>query len=399
MDGSLFAPKHVVVVGAGPAGVRCAERLAEGGADVTLVGAEPGLPYNRVALSQLLAGDLAEHELITHDAPRLAMLGVIHHENTCVAAIDRSGRLLHTQSGDIIAYGTLVLALGAHAIRLPLPGADRPGVVLYRTLAEVRHMLDAASVGGSAVVIGGGLLGIEAAAGLARRGMAVTIVHAAGRLMERQLDIGAAALLVRRLAAQGVEVVLEGKTVAVEGEAHATGVRLEDGRTIPGSLVVMAVGIRPEVALAREAGLPVGRGIVVDDTMRTDDPFVWAIGECAEHGGQCCGLVAPALAQAEIAAGAILGHPVAYAATFDATALKVAGAGVWSAGAAEGDEAIVLDDGEAGEYRRLVLRDGRLVGAVLYGDVSDAAWYRGLISGAQPVAPIRAALAFGPAYT
>ena len=402
MDAAM-APRFVVVVGAGPSGARCAERLAEAGAVVTLIGAETGHPYNRVALSQLLAGDLDEAALVTHDDDRLRALNVRHMPGTRIAAIDRSARMLRTEDGRAIPYGTLVLALGASAIRLPLPGADLPGVAMYRTLADVRHMLDEAGRGGRAIVIGGGLLGLEAAVGLARRGMGVTVLHGADRLMERQLDSGAARLLVRRLAEWGVDVVLEAKTVALEGTDRVTGARLADGSVIPAGLVVMAVGIRPEVALAREAGLDVNRGVVVDDAMRTSDPDIHAVGECAEHGGACIGLVAPALAQAEVAAEAILGRRAAYRASFEATALKVAGAGVWSAGALDAEESVVLDDpGETagdGQYRRFLLSDGRLIGAVLYGDVSDAAWYRGLIADAQPLpARVRQALPFGPAF-
>ena len=209
------------------------------------------------------------------------------------------------------------------------------------------------------MVIGGGLLGLEAAAGLAKRGMRVTVLHAVDRLMERQLDHGAAALLERRLAGQGIAVITQAKTVAIEAEA----VLLADGRRVPARIVVMAVGIRPHAELAKAAGLPVGRGVIVDDSMRTEDPAVWAIGECAEHAGQCVGLVAPSFAQAEIAAANILGErDRRYVPVSDATALKVAGAGVWSAGEIDGADPIVLDDAEAGQYRRLVVRDDRLVG-------------------------------------
>ena len=391
-------PGDIVVVGAGPAGARCAERLAEGGANVLLIGAEHGLPYNRVALTQLLAGDLDEAALVTHDEARLHHLRVRHQPATRISAIDRRGRLLRTESGGAIAFGALVLALGAQAIRLPLPGADLPGVMLYRTLQDVRAMMDVARRGGPAVVIGGGLLGLEAAVGLARRSMDVVVVHGADRLMERQLDTGAARLLTDRLADQGVRVLLGAKTIALEGPDRVTGVRLADGTVVPAGLVVMAVGIKPETALARDAGLLVNRGIVVDDSMRTDDPAIYAAGECAEHQGVCVGLVAPALAQADVAAAAILGQSGAYRAVENATALKVAGAGVWSAGSLEGDEAIVLDDAAEGQYRRFLLRDGRRVGAVLYGDGSDAAWYRGLIAEGMHVGALRQALPFGPAF-
>jgi nitrite reductase (NADH) large subunit len=383
----------VVIVGAGPAGARCADHLAEGGARVTLIGGESAHPYNRVALSLHLAGDLEEHALITHEPDKFQARGVVWRPGTEIAAIDRETKAVVTASGERIPYGALVLATGAEAVRLPLPGADGPNVLLYRTLDDVRRMIAHAAGGGEAIVIGGGLLGLEAAAGLARRGMRVTVLHAVDRLMERQLDAGAAGLLRRRLAEQGITVLTNAKTVAIEPEA----ILLADGSRIPASLVVMAVGIRPRTALARAAGLPVGRGVQVDDTMRTADPAIWAVGECAEHNGVCVGLVAPCFTQAEVAANAILGREAAYRPAFDYAALKVAGAGVWSAGEIEGGEPIVLDDGEVGQYRRLVIRDDRLVGAVLYGDVADAPWYLNLIKGGRKLGTDRATLPFGPA--
>jgi nitrite reductase (NADH) large subunit len=298
------------------------------------------------------------------------------------------------ESGETIRYDRLVLATGAQAVRLPFPGADRPGVLLYRTLDDVQRMIAHAATGGDAVVIGGGLLGLEAAAGLVRRGMRVTVLHAMPRLMERQLDDGAAGMLKVRLAAQGITVLTEAKTVAIEEDA----VLLADGRRIPAKIVVMAVGIRPHTELARSAGLPVNRGVLVDDAMRTADPAIWAIGECAEHAGQCVGLVAPSYAQAEVAAADILGKDARYVPVSDATALKVAGAGVWSAGEIEGSEPIVLSDSEGGQYRRFLLRDDRLVGAMLYGETTDAPWYLSLIKEGRPIGPARATLPFGPAF-
>jgi nitrite reductase (NADH) large subunit len=293
-----------------------------------------------------------------------------------------------------LAYDALVLATGAQPIRLPIPGADGPGVIAYRTLDDVRAMLAHAGTGGSAVVIGGGLLGLEAAAGLARRGASVTVLQAAGWLMNRQLDRTAAGLLQQRLEAQGIAVITHATTTAIEPGA----VLLSDGRRIPGGIVVMAAGIRPDTALAAAAGLAVGRGILVDDAMRTDDPAVWAIGECAEHDGTLIGLVAPALAQADIAAASILGGVGRYAAVSGSTALKVAGAGVWSAGDIDDGEVIILQDPAAGQYRRLVIRGDRLVGAMLYGETADAIWYMGLIKQCQPLGDIRGILPFGPAY-
>jgi nitrite reductase (NADH) large subunit len=395
----MAAVRRIAIVGAGPAGVRCAERLA-GKADVTLIGAEAELPYNRVALSKLLAGEIEEPALTTHAAADLAALGVRYLPATRATSIDREGKQVLTDRHGAVGYDTLVLALGAQPVRLEFPGADLPGVLMYRTLDDVRRMIGVAAAGGDAVVIGGGLLGLEAAYGLGRRGMRVTVLHAVDRLMERQLDHDAAAMLLARLAGMRIETVLSAKTEAIEGEDRVRAVRLAEGRVIPADLVVMAVGIRPETTLARAAGLDVRRGIVVDDALRTSDPDILAIGECAEHRGLCCGLVAPALAQAEIAARVIAGEAVAYVPRAEATALKVAGAGVWSAGQIDdaSAETIVLDDTEAGEYRKLVLRQDRLVGAVMYGETADAPWYLDLIARALPLGLLRAALPFGPAF-
>ncbi len=387
----------IVVIGGGPSGLRCAERLGQAGRSVCVIGAEPGLPYNRMALSQHLAGDYAEADLITHDGDRLARLGIAYRAATTVLGIDRDAKRLALEGGEQLPYRELVLALGSQPFRLPLPGAGLASVLMYRTLCEVRAMLEIAQRGGHAVVIGGGLLGLEAAVGLARRGMRVTVLHALDRLMERQLVPFAAGLLARRLRSQGIAVELSAASIAIAGEAHATGVVLKDGRTIACDLVVMAVGIRPQTLLARSAGLAVEHGILVDDSMQTSDPAIHAIGECAQHDGQCCGLVAPALAQAEIAARHLLGETVAYRATADTTMLKIAGAGVWSAGDIAADaEALVYDDSDGGEYRKFLLQDGRLVGAVLYGETSEAPWYAGLIG--ADISSLRHILPFGFAF-
>lgn len=389
---------RAIIVGAGPAGLRCAEGLAMRGHAVCVIGAEPGLPYNRVALSAYLAGDVTDADLITHDHNRLDKLGITLRSNIRVTALRPASREVMLETGETGRYDHLVLALGSHPFRLPLPGADLPGVLMYRTLDDVRTMLAVAEIGGHAVVIGGGLLGIEAAVGLSRRGMRVTIVHGVDRLMERQLDLAAAAMLAQRLQSQGLNIILGATTTTITGDIRATGVTLRDGRVIVADLVVMAVGIRPEVALASAAGLAVERGIVVDDAMRTSDPAIHAIGECAQHNGQCCGLVKPAFAQAEIATRDIAGEHVIYRPVADATALKVAGAGVWSAGeiAADDTDALIYDDPDAGEYRKFLLREHRLVGAVLYGETADAAWYTSLLG--HDVSALRAVLPFGQAY-
>ena len=391
----------VVVVGAGPAGTRCAVRVAQRvpSAEVTLCGAELALPYDRVALSKLLAGEAEVADLITHKLADLSALGVAFRAGAAITGIDRAARCVVRRSGERLPYDRLVLATGSTAVRLPLPGAALPGVLAYRNMDDVRAMLRVAQGHGQAVVIGGGLLGLEAATGLAARGMKVTVVHAMGWPMERQLDPEAGALLVKRLSKRGIRFVMPAATVALEGGQHVQGVRLDDGRLLPATLVVMSVGIRPNVTLAKDADLSVARGVVVDDAMRTSDAAIFAVGECTEHQGRTIGLVKPALEQAEVAAAAIAGEAARWLPAPDAAALKVSGTAVWSAGeiGAERAEAIILRDEAAEEYRRLFLRDGRLVGAVLYGDTADAGYYMRLIAEQQPVRS-REALAFGPAF-
>jgi nitrite reductase (NADH) large subunit len=393
---------RVLIVGAGPAGARCAERLAQRlpGAAVTLAGAEPALPYDRVGLGRLLGGEAAPEALITHTIPALREAGIAYRPATRIAALDRAAGVAVTATGERLGYDRLVLATGSQAVRLRLPGADLPGVFVYRSMADVLAIRRAAREARRAVVIGGGLLGLEAAAGLAALGLAVTVVHAVDWPMERQLDDGAGAMLAGVLGARRIRFAMPAQAAALDGAARVTALRLADGRRIPADLVVMAVGVRADTTLAAAAGLAVGRGVAVDDALRTADPAILAIGECAEHRGSVCGLVAPALAMAETAAAAIAGAETAYAPRPDPAALKVSGTAVWSAGeiAPADAEAITLRDAADGRYRRLWLRDGRLVGAVLFGDTADAPFYLRLIESGRPVAPMRRQLPFGPAY-
>ncbi|WP_431304796.1 NAD(P)/FAD-dependent oxidoreductase [Sediminicoccus sp. BL-A-41-H5] len=388
---------RVLVIGAGPAGTRCAVRAAEAGARVTLCGAEAALPYDRVALSTLLAGETTLPALITQDLASLQALGIAFRPSTPVVALDRAAGEAVTARGERIAYDRVVIATGSRAIRLDVPGTNLPGVLTYRTLDDVRAMLRAARGGGSAVVVGGGLLGLEAAAGLAQRGMKVTVLHPVEWPMERQLDAGAGGLLTRRMGQRGIRFAMPAQLAAIEGEERVTGVVLADGQRIAASIVIMAVGIRPDTALAAAAGLTTGRGIQVDAAMRSSDPAILAIGECAELEGRTIGLVAPALEQAETAAATLAGQPARYAPRADAAALKVSGTAVWSAGEIAG-EGVTLRDEEEDHYRRLFLREDRLVGAVLYGDVSDSGFYLNLIASGRRIGRHAAALALGPAY-
>jgi nitrite reductase (NADH) large subunit len=388
---------HVLVIGAGPAGTRCALRTAARGARVTLCGAEAALPYDRVALSGLLAGEKALHDLITHDLAALREAGIAFRPATPVTVLDRAARLAVTSRGERIAYDRVVIATGSRAIRLAVPGAGLPGVLTYRTVDDVRAMLRAARAGGAAIVVGGGLLGLEAAAGLAQRGMKVTVLHPVEWPMERQLDAGAGGLLALRMGRRGIRFVMPAQLAAIEGEDHVRGVVLADGRRIPAAIVVMAVGIRPDTTLAAASGLEVGRGIRADAGLRSSDPDILAIGECAEVAGRTIGLVAPALEQAEAAAATLSGAAAQYAPRADSAALKVSGTAVWSAGEIAG-EGVTLRDADQDRYRRLFLREDRLVGAVLYGDVSDSGFYLNLIASGRVVGRHATSLALGPAF-
>ena len=394
--------ERLVIVGGGMAALELIEEivaLCPGRYEVVLVAKEHRPPYNRVLLSSLLAGQAQEADIELRPAAWFADNGIALVTGNPVTALRPARCEAVLAGGAHLSYDRLVLATGSSAIRLPIPGRALPGVATFRDLADV-ETLRAVDSGRRAVVIGGGLLGIEAAYGLSRRGVGVTLLHLMPRLMERQLDAPAAALLEGAVGKLGIAVHLEAQTVAIEGTGGAERVVLEDGRAFPASLVVMATGVRPETALARSAGIGTGRGITVDDKLETDRPSVYAIGECAEHRGVCYGLVEPAHAQARVLARHLAGMPARYDGSLPATSLKVSGVPVFSMGDFEGEGAdtIVLEDQAAATYRKLVVRDGRLAGAVLFGDTTDAPWYRELMCARAPIAPLRDGLIFGRAF-
>jgi nitrite reductase (NADH) large subunit len=394
--------ERLLIAGGGMAGLRLVEELVAlvpGRYHIAIVGKEPHSPCNRVLLSGYLAGDLDARDIELRPRRWYAESGVELRCGVAVSAISPAHNTVVLASGEILSYDRLVLATGSNALRLPIPGSRLPGVTTFRDLADVEG-LRAAEMGTNAVVIGGGLLGIEAAYGLAKRGLRVTLLHIAPRLMERQLDESAALLLKSAIAKLGIDVVLNARTVSIEGERSAELVVLEDGRTFPTSLVVMAVGVRPETDLAKSAGIEVGRGIQVDDWLETSRPGIYAIGECSEHRGACYGLVEPAHQQAKVLARRLAGLQDRYEGSLEAATLKVSGVPVVSIGDFEGEgaDAIVLEDAEAGVYRKLVVRENRLCGAILIGDTTDALWYRELVGQQSTVASIRATLAFGKAY-
>ena len=394
--------ERLLIVGGGMASLKLVEELVElspGRYEIMLAAKERHPPYNRVLLSSLLAGEAQAPDIELRPAGWFAEKGITLLAGVEVSALRPARQEAVLAGGGRCRYDRLVLATGSQAIRLPVPGHMLPGVLTFRDLDDV-EVLQRAELTSRAVVIGGGLLGVEAACGLAKRGVAVTLLHLMPRLMERQLDARSAALLKAAVEAKGIEVLLEAETAAIEGDGRAERVVLQDGRAFPAGLVVMAAGIRPETALAETGGLKIGRGIKVDDKLETSWPGVYAIGECAEHRGRCYGVVEPVYEQAKVLARHLAGMPARYEGSLAAASLKVSGVPVFSMGDFEGEcaDTILLEDEGAPTYRKLVIRDDRLVGVVLFGDTADSLWYRDLVRLAAPIAPLRAALAFGKAH-
>ena len=395
----------LVIIGNGMAPGRMLEHLCDArpdAYDVTIFNAEPRVNYNRLMLSPVLSGEKQYEDIITHSDDWYAERGITLHKASPVAEIDRDAKTVSSANGITARYDTLVVATGSSPFIVPLPGHDLEGVLTYRDLDDVERMLGAASCGGRAVVIGGGLLGLEAAAGLRERGMDVTVLHLMPTLMERQLDPAAGHLLEMAFADRGVDVITKANTQEILGEGgRVKSVRLDDGTEIEAAIVVMAVGIRPSTGLAKEVGLEVNRGIVVGDDMRTSDPDIFALGECVEHRGHCYGLVAPLYEMAKVLADQLCDGDAIYTGSVTATKLKVTGIDLYSAGDfADSDDRqeIVLRDATAGIYKRLVLKDDRIVGAVLYGETGDGPWFFDLLKKQANISEMRESLIFGQAY-
>ena len=397
--------QRLVVIGNGMAGMRCVEELlarAPVRYDITVFGAEPHPNYNRIMLSSVLAGEKQVEDIVINPLDWYEDNSITLHTGDPVVAVDRAAKVVVSASGRIVPYDKLLLATGSKPLMPPLPGLDLPGVVGFRDIADVEIMLAAAEAGQRAVVIGGGLLGLEAAWGLKRRGMPVALVHLMPTLMERQLDVEAGHLLQRDLTDRGLHFFTSGQTEEIIGSDRARGVRLADGREVPADLVVVAIGIRPNVDLAKASGLAINRGIEVGDDMATSDADIYAVGECVEHNGQVFGLVAPLWEQAKVCAARLAGDQVAaYATPAMSTRLKITGIDVFSVGqlaaADESDAEIIYRDSSRGIYKKLVVRDDRLVGAVLYGDVVDGNWYFQMLGSRQSLGEMRDRLIFGQA--
>ncbi|KQQ79048.1 nitrite reductase large subunit NirB [Aureimonas sp. Leaf324] len=397
--------QKLVVVGNGMAPGRMLEHLFELAPDafeVTIFNAEPRVNYDRIMLSPVLSGEKSFEDIVIHGDGWYVSHGVTLHKGHRVVAIDRAAKTVTSDKGITAPYDHLVIATGSTPFIPPVPGHTLPGVLAYRDLDDVDAMILAAQSRAKAVVIGGGLLGLEAAAGLRAQGLEVTVLHLMPTLMERQLDPAAGFLLQRALEKRGIEVICNANTEEVLGTTHVEGVKLKDGRVIPASLVVMAVGIRPSAGLAKDAGLAVGRGIHVDDQLVTSDESISALGECVELDGRVYGLVAPLYQMAEVAARRLAGQPAeGFRHSDTPTKLKVTGINLYSVGDfadAPDREEIVLRDASAGVYKRLVVKDNRILGAVLYGETADGGWFGDLLKKGTDIAEMRDTLIFGQSY-
>jgi nitrite reductase (NADH) large subunit len=398
--------EKLVLIGNGMAGVRTLEellKLAPQQYDITVFGSEPYGNYNRILLSPVLAGEKSIDEIMLNDEQWYQDNGITLHKGKCVDEVNRAQRIVRASDGTEAHYDRLIIATGSNPFIIPVPGNELDGVLSFRDIADVDRMLAAAgNEQGKAVVIGGGLLGLEAANGLMKQGMDVTVVHLMDTLMERQLDKPAGALLKAALEDKGMKFLMPAQTEAILGKDKVEAVRFKDGLEIPADLVVMAVGIRPNFELANKIGLHCERGVVVNDTMQTFDPRIYAVGECVQHRGTTYGLVAPLFEQAKVCANHLAHIGISrYEGSVTSTKLKVTGIDLFSAGDFIGDETteeLVLQDPGRGIYKKVVLKDNRIQGAVMYGDTIDGTWYFELMRDNTDVSDFRDNLLFGQAH-
>lgn len=397
--------EKLVVIGNGMAGMKVVEEVlaqAPDLYDITVFGDEPYGNYNRIMLSPVLAGEKTIDEIMLNDLTWYDENGITLHAGNKVKHIDRRAKIVEAEDGTKVGYDRLLLATGSKPFILPVPGHDLDGVIGFRDIHDVENMIATSKQYKKAVVIGGGLLGLEAANGLALNGMDVTVVHLMDTLMERQLDFAAGGMLRKSLEDKGLTFAVEAQTDCLLGEERVTGVKLKDGTVIDADIVVMAIGIRPNVDLAQKVGIYSERGVVVDDTMLTYDPSIYAVGECAQHRGIAYGLVAPLFDQARVCANHLIFKAyLSYKGSVTSTKLKVTGVDLFSAGdfsSGEGKEEIVMQDANSGVYKKIVLKDNRIEGAVLYGDTGDGAWYFQLLRDGTDVSDFRSSLMFGQAH-
>jgi nitrite reductase (NADH) large subunit len=405
----MMKKSRLVMIGNGMAGVRALEELLKIAPelyDITVFGAEPHPNYNRILLSPVLAGEQTLKEIVLNDWSWYTDNHITLHAGWTVLEVDRVRRMVHAvnATGETLSaeYDRLIMATGSNPFILPIPGKDLKGVLAYRDIADTQAMIDAAVLYKHAVVIGGGLLGLEAANGLMKRGMQVTVVHVGDWLMERQLDDVAGKLLQKSLAERGMKFLIGAHTQELVGgeDGRVKSVRFKDGTEVPADLVCMAVGIRPNTALAEKMRLHVNRGIVVNDTLQTTtDARIYAVGECAAHRGIAYGLVAPLFEQGKVLANHLAMFGIGrYTGSLTSTKLKVTGIDLFSAGdfmGGEGAEEIIMSDPFSGVYKKLVIKDDKLIGACLYGDTVDGSYYFKLLRDGRSVAGIRDKLMFG----
>ena len=393
----------LVLVGNGLAGMRCLEDLLDMAPDryeITVIGEEPWGNYNRIMLSPVLSGEKTIDDIMLHPHAWYADKGIRLFAGDPAVRIDRPRKHVYTEKGEVISYDRLILATGSKPFVPPIPGSDLKGVLSFRDIYDVNSMLDYCKTWKNAVVIGGGLLGLEAAYGLKQQGMNVTVLHLMDRIMDRQLDSKASQMLKTAIEQKGITILTAANTEGLIGEeGHVTQVKLKNGTVLDADLVVCAVGIRPNMTLAQSAGLRCNRGVLVNDTMQTFDPSIYAVGECIEHRGQTFGLVEPLWGQAFICASHLAEHgSLTFKAPTVPTQLKVSGCDVFSAGdfePKEDFEDIVLNDEKRQIYKRIIIQKDRVIGAVLFGDTEDGAWYAELIADQTPITSIRNKLLFG----
>lgn len=399
---------QLLLIGNGLAGMRCLEDLldmAPESYEITVIGEEPWGNYNRIMLSPVLSGDKSIDDIMLHTHAWYQEKGIRFIAGDAAVKIDRPRKQAYTEKGLVVGYDRLILATGSKPFVPPISGSDLKGVISFRDIYDVNTMLDYAKNKKNAVVIGGGLLGLEAAYGLKQRGMNVTVLHLMDRIMERQLDARASRLLQNSIEAKGIEIITEANTEQLIGvDGHVTQVKLKDGTLLDADLVVFAVGIRPNIALAQSAGLRCNRGVMVNDTMQTFDPSIYAVGECIEHRNQTFGLVEPLWGQAFICASHLAEHgSLTFKAPTVPTQLKVSGCDVFSAGRIDLEssesqadyEDIILNDEKRQIYKRIIIQKDKVIGAVLFGDTEDGAWYAELIADQTPISAIRNKLLFG----
>lgn len=397
--------EKLVVIGNGMAGMRTVEEILKIDPDmyeIVVFGSEPYGNYNRIMLSPLLAGDKTIEQIMLNDEQWYVDNAIKLHKGCKVSQIDRIKRKVIADNGLEESYDRLLVATGSDPVMIPVPGYELDGVIGFRDINDVEQMLASAQKYKKAVVIGGGLLGLEAANGLLQQGMQVTVVHLMDRLMERQLDMPAASMLQESLQKRGIEFLMQTQTDSIVGNNRVEKVCFKDGSEVEADLVVMAVGIRPNIELAKASGIYCERGIVVNDTLQTYDPAIYAVGECVEHRGQTYGLVAPLFEMAKVCANHLVKMGISrYSGTLTSTKLKVTGIDLFSAGDFTGDEntdELVFQDKARGVYRKIIVRDNKVQGAVMYGETIDGSWYFDLMRDGNDISEFRENLLFGQAH-